>query len=58
MASLALQHGCPAETILHALVRHGKAGGPLGALLLAVAVGQTNVVGDFLCVWHNVTILG
>lgn len=35
VASLALQHGTPAETIRHALVRNqdGTAAGPLGALL-------------------------
>ena len=35
-ASLALQHGCPFETILHALTCDGVAGGPCGALLLAI----------------------
>ena len=35
-ASLALQHGCPYETILHALTCDGVAGGPVGALLLAI----------------------
>jgi hypothetical protein len=35
VASLALQHGVPQETIRRALIRHGngEAGGPLGALL-------------------------
>jgi hypothetical protein len=33
VASLALQHGCPLETIHHALVRSGGSGGPLAALL-------------------------
>jgi hypothetical protein len=33
VASLALQHGCPIETIRHALVRSGGLGGPLAALL-------------------------
>jgi hypothetical protein len=33
VASLALQHGCPLETIHHALVRGGGSGGPLAALL-------------------------
>jgi hypothetical protein len=33
VASLALQHGCPLETIQHALVRSGGLGGPLAALL-------------------------
>ena len=34
-ASLALQHGCPPETLLHALTRDdkGHAAGPLGKLL-------------------------
>ena len=34
-ASLALQHGCPAETLRRALLRlsNGDAAGPLGALL-------------------------
>lgn len=36
VASLALQHGCPLITIRHALTRQGVAGGPLGALLLAL----------------------
>lgn len=36
VASLALQFGCPLETILHSLTRDSVAGGPLGALLLAV----------------------
>jgi hypothetical protein len=33
VASLALQHGCPLETIHHALVWGGGSGGPLAALL-------------------------
>jgi hypothetical protein len=33
VASLALQHGCPLETIRHALVRNGGLAGPLAALL-------------------------
>jgi acetyl-CoA carboxylase alpha subunit len=33
VASLALQHGCPLETIHHALVRGGGSGGPLATLL-------------------------
>jgi hypothetical protein len=33
VASLALQHGCPLETIRHALVRNGGLAGPLVALL-------------------------
>ena len=33
VASLALQHGCPLETIHHALVRGGGSAGPLAALL-------------------------
>src|SRR6202161_4218890 len=33
VASLALQHGCPLETIRHALIRTGGSGGPLAALL-------------------------
>jgi ribonucleoside-diphosphate reductase alpha chain len=37
LASMALQHGCPLETIQHALTRKGVAFGPLGSLLLAVA---------------------
>jgi hypothetical protein len=32
-ASLAVQHGCPLETIRHALARTGGSGGPLAALL-------------------------
>ena len=30
----------------------------VAVLKFAVAVGQTKVVGDFLCVRHNVMILG
>jgi hypothetical protein len=33
VASLALQHGCPLETIRHALIRTGGSAGPLAALL-------------------------
>jgi hypothetical protein len=33
VASLALQHGCPVETIRHALARGGGSGGPLVTLL-------------------------
>jgi hypothetical protein len=33
VASLALQHGCPIQTIRHALVRSGGSAGPLVALL-------------------------
>src|SRR5450755_1560452 len=33
VASLALQHGCPLETVRHALVRGAGSGGPLAALL-------------------------
>jgi hypothetical protein len=33
VASLALQHGCPLETIRHALARTGGSAGPLAALL-------------------------
>src|ERR1700676_2051315 len=33
VASLALQHSCPIETIRHALVRSGGATGPLATLL-------------------------
>ncbi|BCA00020.1 TSCPD domain-containing protein [Bradyrhizobium diazoefficiens] len=33
VASLALQHGCPVETIRHALARSGGATGPLATLL-------------------------
>jgi ribonucleoside-diphosphate reductase alpha chain len=33
VASLALQHGCPMETIRHALARAGGGGGPLVTLL-------------------------
>lgn len=33
VASLALQHGCPLETIRHALTRTGGSGGPLATLL-------------------------
>jgi hypothetical protein len=40
VVSLALQHGCPLETVQHALTRDGVAGGPLGALLLALEGSQ------------------
>src|ERR1035438_1821364 len=33
VASLALQHGCPLETLRHALIRTGGSGGPLATLL-------------------------
>jgi ribonucleoside-diphosphate reductase alpha chain len=33
VASLALQHGCPVETIRHALARSGGSAGPLTTLL-------------------------
>jgi hypothetical protein len=33
VASLALQHGCPIDTIHHALIRTGGTGGPVVALL-------------------------
>jgi hypothetical protein len=33
VASLALQHGCPLDTIRHALARSGGASGPLATLL-------------------------
>src|ERR1700733_9029864 len=33
VASLALQHGCPIETIRHALARPGGSAGPLATLL-------------------------
>jgi hypothetical protein len=33
IASLALQHGCPIDTIHHALIRTGGSGGPLATLL-------------------------
>jgi hypothetical protein len=33
IASLALQHGCPIDTIRHALIRTGGTGGPVVALL-------------------------
>ena len=36
VASLALQHGCPLETIRHALGRSGGTGGPLATLLKVV----------------------
>jgi hypothetical protein len=39
VASLALQHGCPVETIQHALARSGGAAGPLAALLREVDNG-------------------
>jgi hypothetical protein len=37
VASLALQHGCPVETIRHALARSGGGGGPLVTLLNQIA---------------------
>lgn len=36
VASLALQHGCPVETIRHALARSGGSAGPLATLLRTV----------------------
>ena len=33
VASLALQHGCPIDTIRHALARSGTSAGPLASLL-------------------------
>jgi ribonucleoside-diphosphate reductase alpha chain len=36
VVSMALQHGCPLDTIRHALTAKGVAGGPLGALLLSL----------------------
>lgn len=36
VASLALQHGCPVETIQHALARAGGSAGPLATLLWTV----------------------
>ena len=33
VASLALQHGCPIETIRHALARSGGVAGPLATFL-------------------------
>jgi hypothetical protein len=36
VASLALQHGCPVETIRHALARSGGSAGPLATLLREV----------------------
>ena len=33
VASLALQHGCPIDTIRHALIRPGGSSGPLATLL-------------------------
>lgn len=36
VASLALQHGCPLETIRHALARSGGSAGPLATLLREV----------------------
>jgi len=36
VASLALQHGCPLDTICHALARSGGAAGPLATLLSLV----------------------
>src|ERR1700682_3722235 len=38
IASLALQHGCPIETIRHALIRTGGSGGPLATLLNQVEI--------------------
>jgi len=36
VASLALQHGCPVETVRHALARSGGSAGPLATLLREV----------------------
>ena len=38
VASLALQHGCPLETLRHSLARSGGAGGPVVMLLKMVEV--------------------
>ena len=38
VASLALQHGCPIETLRHALARSGSTGGPVVMLLKMVEV--------------------
>ena len=38
IASLALQHGCPIETIRHALARSGSTGGPVAMLLKMVEI--------------------
>lgn len=42
-ASLAFQHGCPVETLRHALTRDdaGKASGPLGRLLDMLAEAKS-----------------
>jgi hypothetical protein len=42
VASIALQHGVPLETIRHALLRdiHGRAASPLGAVLDAINRGN------------------
>ncbi|MCK1447239.1 hypothetical protein IVB34_40140 [Bradyrhizobium sp. 2] len=37
LASLALQHGCPVETIRHALARSGDSAGPVAILLGEIA---------------------
>ncbi|MET4487639.1 hypothetical protein [Bradyrhizobium sp. LA7.1] len=41
VASLALQHGCPIETIRHALARFGGSTGPLAKLLILVEDDQS-----------------
>jgi hypothetical protein len=45
--SLLLQHGCPTETIRHALTRNrdGSAAGPLGTLLDALATADQSWAG-------------
>lgn len=40
VASLALQHGCPVETIQHALARSGGSAGPLATLLREVEAAE------------------
>jgi hypothetical protein len=37
VVSLALQHGCPLETIHHALIRSGGTSGPVATLLNEIA---------------------
>jgi ribonucleoside-diphosphate reductase alpha chain len=44
VASLALQHGCPLETIRHALARTGSSAGPLATLLAVVEDTQLPAV--------------
>jgi hypothetical protein len=43
VASLALQHGCPIDTIRHALARSGGSAGPLATLLKEV---ESELSGD------------